>query len=212
MPYKERKIGIYCVLNVVDGKRYVGSSIHIMQRIAQHKADLRHHNKRESEILQKAWDIFGQENFKFEIIEFCDLATLEDREKFWIKFYNSNNSDFGYNMSLGGAGAGLGCKQTENSKKLKSDANKGRKFSESHNQKISDYHIGRKKRVTKSNYVGITYQKKYNNWAVRITKGKKRIRIGIFKDEIEAALAYNKAMLDAYPDFDISKLNKIAKE
>lgn len=39
----------------------------------------------------------GLENFIFEVIEECDKEELDDREKYWINYYNS--LEMGYNMS-----------------------------------------------------------------------------------------------------------------
>ena len=43
----------------------------------------------------------GVENFTFEVLEECDRATLNDREKYYISFYRAQ--EHGYNMSRGGA-------------------------------------------------------------------------------------------------------------
>lgn len=43
----------------------------------------------------------GVENFTFEVLEFCSRAELNDREKYWIEFYRSQ--EVGYNMRQGGA-------------------------------------------------------------------------------------------------------------
>ena len=46
---------------------------------------------------------YGIDNFKFEIIEECDKSILSEREKYWIKFYNSVAPN-GYNLTTGGEG------------------------------------------------------------------------------------------------------------
>ena len=43
---------------------------------------------------------YGKENFSIEILEECPKELLNDREKYYIKLYNSYNS--GYNSTLGG--------------------------------------------------------------------------------------------------------------
>lgn len=40
-------------------------------------------------------------NFTFELLEQCDASQLNDREKFYIDFYQSNT--FGYNKTVGGS-------------------------------------------------------------------------------------------------------------
>ena len=43
---------------------------------------------------------YGTEAFSFEVIEECEPDVLDEREIYWIKFYNSYNN--GYNQTLGG--------------------------------------------------------------------------------------------------------------
>ena len=45
---------------------------------------------------------YGIENFSFEVIEECEKEKLNDREIYWISFYNSNNKNNGYNLTNGG--------------------------------------------------------------------------------------------------------------
>lgn len=45
---------------------------------------------------------YGSENFHAEEIEECDNSLLNEREKYWINFYNSYSD--GYNMTKGGEG------------------------------------------------------------------------------------------------------------
>jgi hypothetical protein len=41
----------------------------------------------------------GPENFTFEIIEDCERAKLDEKERYWIEFYRA--MEFGYNMRCG---------------------------------------------------------------------------------------------------------------
>ena len=41
----------------------------------------------------------GVENFTFEIIEECDRSQLNEQEKFWINYFQSET--FGYNSTKG---------------------------------------------------------------------------------------------------------------
>jgi len=57
----------------------------------------------------KAVNKYGKESFIKEIIEICDSKELlNEREIFWIKFYNSTDRKTGYNISTGGNGGNLG--------------------------------------------------------------------------------------------------------
>lgn len=56
--------GIYEILNTVNGKRYIGSSVNIVQRWHLHRSHLSqgvHH----SVVLQRAWDKYGEKVFAF---------------------------------------------------------------------------------------------------------------------------------------------------
>lgn len=59
-------------------------------------------------ILQKAIKKYGKENFTRKIIEECDsLQSLNEREKYWISFYNAVKSDEYYNIADGGDGGNV---------------------------------------------------------------------------------------------------------
>lgn len=64
----EIKSGVYKIVNIVNGKFYVGSSININKRWGEHKRSLRK-NCHNNDFLQKSWNKHGEINFKFEILE-----------------------------------------------------------------------------------------------------------------------------------------------
>ena len=108
-------IGIYKILNLVNNKVYVGQTINYTNRVYLHTHYLENNCHCNSH-LQNAWNKYGSENFKFELIEdFSDTdyekvlldKILDEHEIFWIKFYKASNPDFGYNLSEGGDGATL---------------------------------------------------------------------------------------------------------
>jgi predicted GIY-YIG superfamily endonuclease len=92
-------MGIYKIENLVNGKVYIGSSQDINKRWKQHLYSLRkgqHHSYH----LQKAWEKYGEENFKFEIVEVVtDESLLITLEQKWINSYKSYDSKYGYNIS-----------------------------------------------------------------------------------------------------------------
>jgi len=51
-------------------------------------------------VLYKAFNKYGIENFTFEEIEQVDNSILDEREKYWIEYYDSYFN--GYNSTLGG--------------------------------------------------------------------------------------------------------------
>ena len=54
--------------------------------------------------MQRSWDKYGIENFDFSVIEECEQYELNDKEIYWIDFYHSCESEYGYNSQLGGSG------------------------------------------------------------------------------------------------------------
>lgn len=124
---REKICGIYKIENLVNGKIYVGKSINIYKRWKKHKTLLNtksHYNKH----LQYAWDVYGEDNFKFSIIEqcSCDNDVLSAKERYYIEVYNSKNSDFGYNMTNGGDGTS-GFRLSDEQKKAASERVSGEK-------------------------------------------------------------------------------------
>jgi len=56
-------------------------------------------------LLTKAIKKYGKCNFKKEIIEVCEsIDHMNQREKYWISFYDSKNKKIGYNIAEGGDG------------------------------------------------------------------------------------------------------------
>ena len=100
--------GIYKI-NFPNGKYYIGMSNQIKTRIKEHiNKDYKEHPELP---ISRAINKYGIQDV--EILEelpkdFFDRKYLSDREKYWIKFYNSNNKKYGYNISSGGDGAGFG--------------------------------------------------------------------------------------------------------
>ena len=93
--------GIYKIQNRINGDCYVGQSINIEHRWARHKTIGKNYNVNYINIaLYKAFYEFGIENFDFSIIEICNKEKLNEREIYWIKYFNSFKN--GYNMTSGG--------------------------------------------------------------------------------------------------------------
>ena len=96
---------IYKITNTINGKSYIGQTIqNVKERFYQHCA-----TKCSKAVSNMAIHIaikkYGKSNFIVEVIEEIDSANLNDRERYWIKYYNSYNN--GYNSTKGGQD---GCK------------------------------------------------------------------------------------------------------
>ena len=56
------KSGIYLIVNLVNGKRYIGSSVDIYNRLHDHLSNLKH-NRAHNAHLQAAWNKYGDKAF-----------------------------------------------------------------------------------------------------------------------------------------------------
>lgn len=108
---------IYKITNLINGKVYIGQTIQgfnkrykargsDIERVYKSNKRLKDANKRYCRHLFNAINKYGFE--AFEVIKIFDVAfskeELDIKEKHYIKQYNSNNGNFGYNITSGGEG------------------------------------------------------------------------------------------------------------
>ena len=94
-------IGIYKITNQINGKIYIGQSIDIELRWKAHQTRFNNPNSHEYDYhLYRSMRKYGLDNFSFELVELCEKDELNDRERYWIKYYDSYNN--GYNETEGG--------------------------------------------------------------------------------------------------------------
>lgn len=91
---------IYKIENNINHKIYIGQTIKFYEeRFKQHKVN--YTKEYFSQLaLYKAFNKYGIENFTFLPIEEVANELLDEREKYWISFYDSYYN--GYNSTLGG--------------------------------------------------------------------------------------------------------------
>src|ERR1035437_4313461 len=84
---KTAQSGIYSITHIARGKRYIGSSKNIYQRIKEHRLVLRHGGHC-NPYLRKAWIRYGESAFKFEVIEdgILEENLIEKETEYIIKF------------------------------------------------------------------------------------------------------------------------------
>lgn len=94
-------IGIYMFENKVNNKKYIGQSRSIETRKKAHyNCSLNiSYNGYETKFY-RALRKYGYNNFEFSILELCSIEELNDRERYFIEFYDSFKN--GYNSSIGG--------------------------------------------------------------------------------------------------------------
>lgn len=92
--------GIYKIENKMNHHCYIGQSINIESRWIHH----RNYSKQNSHYpLYMAFEKYGIEQFDFSIVEECSPQKLNEREIYWISYYDSYNN--GYNQTTGGDGS-----------------------------------------------------------------------------------------------------------
>lgn len=97
--------GIYQIINLITGDMYIGSAVNLYQRWANHKKGLKQ-NKHHSIILQRAYNKYGFNKFKFNILLYCDKVNLLCFEQKFLDAYTPK-----YNICKI-AGSSLGTKRT----------------------------------------------------------------------------------------------------
>jgi group I intron endonuclease len=92
---QEELAGIYCIENLINGKKYVGQGKDIKKRMYQY-----HKN---SHVLNKAIKKYGNEGFSRYVLCYCDDENRRSLlETYFIVYLGSHVSDGGYNISWGG--------------------------------------------------------------------------------------------------------------
>ena len=91
---------IYKITNKINSKSYIGQTIqNVKERFYQHCATKC--SKAVSNMaIHRAIKKYGKSNFTVEVIEEIDSTNLNDRERYWIRYYDSYNN--GYNSTEGG--------------------------------------------------------------------------------------------------------------
>ena len=98
---KDKKIGIYKINNTINNKVYIGQSQDIDTRLRGHKSTLKA-NTHFNIHLQRAYNKYGIDSFTYETQEECSEDIINERESYWIEFYNSMDRFYGYNIDFGG--------------------------------------------------------------------------------------------------------------
>ena len=92
------KGSIYIIRNTINDKVYVGQTTQTINiRFTNHKMASR---TGEDTKFYRAMRKHGEENFYPELLERVEVEDLNDRERYWIKYYDSYYN--GYNSTLGG--------------------------------------------------------------------------------------------------------------
>lgn len=92
-------IGIYKFTSKTTGLSYIGQSVHVEERQLEHLRTARDEKRNHTKWYQ-ALQKYGIDDFDFSILEECSADQLNEKEIYWIAYYDSFQN--GYNSSPGG--------------------------------------------------------------------------------------------------------------
>lgn len=127
--------GVYQILHEGSGRRYIGSSVRVEARWSTHRAELNsggHH----SSYLQRAWNKYGPEAFRFEILEECGEEELAAREQHYMDLYRVCEPEAGFNLQPA-ARSTLGYKHTPEARAKIASARRKRCEDPAHIEELS---------------------------------------------------------------------------
>lgn len=90
-----QKSGIYMLTNAFDGKRYIGQSSNLYQRICGHASSYK--NVKSTQRIVKAIRKYGFDSFTISILDYCEKEKLDEKEIYWISILSPE-----YNIAIGG--------------------------------------------------------------------------------------------------------------
>lgn len=140
--------GVYMIKNILDGKKYIGSSVTIRTRLYSHRSELRNNHHRNAK-LQNAFNKYGEKFFVVCVLELCEpiVSTILFLEQKYLDLnpeyniakiagtsYNKNCSEENRTKWRNNK---LGTKLSQETKDRISFSNIGRKFSKETKLKIS---------------------------------------------------------------------------
>ena len=136
MGRRVKQSGIYRITNRVNGKFYIGSTVNLPTRFAEHRHGLRHGLHRNPKLLA-AWNKYGETAFCFELIESVQPTELLIREQHYLDALHPP-----YNIAPI-AGSQLGMKHSKKTRAKLSAFWRGRIFSAEHRNKLAQAHKGK---------------------------------------------------------------------
>ena len=157
----QNKAGIYKIVNSANGKFYVGHAADLRRRWSKHLRDLSkgvHHSQK----LQRAWNKYGKEAFKFVIFEAVEAPRLVKpeqyelhtpasikkeltrllnellvkREQFWLDELDAVKR--GYNIAKNATASALGLKRSASMRKKMVEIRREAPITEEHQKKMTE--------------------------------------------------------------------------
>lgn len=134
MGKKKDNSGIYQIRNAINNHVYVGQTTKLSKRWVQHYSLLKN-NKHKNVHLQRAWNKYGEENFLYEVILYCEPFELTKYEQFFEDFYRSKGISYNIRKCVD---SNKGISWREDSKKRLSEFRTGKKQTEETKEKLRE--------------------------------------------------------------------------
>lgn len=148
--------GIYQIIHIETGRRYVGQASNITKRWTAHRLRLKVGNHHAPH-LQAAWTKYGPDAFSFEIIEICEIDALDRTEQRYLDEWQPdfNTAKFARTRrgvphspeskaKLSASGRARGWSPSKEHREALRQANLGKKASKEAKAKMRAAKIGRK--------------------------------------------------------------------
>lgn len=144
---------VYCALNIKNGKLYIGqTTLRLCERKSSHKAASIKHGYG---AFHKALVEDGFENFEwYTIFQDSSVDKTLEMEAYYILLFNSNDANYGYNLTTGGKNPVFNAEVTENiskSKKGKYEKENNPFFGKTHTEERKRYFSDIRKGVKPNN-------------------------------------------------------------
>ena len=95
------KLGkIYLISNDINSKVYIGQTIQSLKKRFNGHCCYSKSDRSSNMYIKRAIHKYGKEHFSIHLIEEIPISLLNEREQYWIKYYDSYNT--GYNLTEGG--------------------------------------------------------------------------------------------------------------
>jgi group I intron endonuclease len=140
---------IYTIHNIKNNKIYIGKTKNLKNRWSAHKSLTKNINS--NQYIHRAMRKYGFNNFIFSMVqELTSEKEYNIAEQYWICYFNSYDSKYGYNLTAGGDGSS-GRKQSAETRQKISNTKKGTMVG-NHNSFFGKHHsIETKKNISKNN-------------------------------------------------------------
>ncbi len=151
-PNRTWRSGVYAIVNMHNGKAYVGSAALIAKRWSEHRNALRR-GCHVSPHLQAAWQTYGAEAFEWRVLEYAPAESLLDREQWWADHLRSYERAHGYNVRRT-VGSSLGVRLSRETRAKMSAAHQGQRQTPEHAARQCAARRGRRNTVEQRRMMG----------------------------------------------------------